>query len=121
MLRISADGKEGVAFGLYTTTGRAASFLAPTTLSRVRMALAVWPDLPMTLPMSSGLTDTEINTPIYVLTAPILEDMFGQMSKRELPEVDEWPAWLGTNPSIVTQILDHWRTVPKVSGVPSPN
>ena len=30
MLRMSADGKEGVAFGLYTTTGRAASFLAPT-------------------------------------------------------------------------------------------
>jgi UMF1 family MFS transporter len=30
MLRVSAEGKEGVAFGLYTTTGRAASFLAPT-------------------------------------------------------------------------------------------
>lgn len=30
MLRLSADGKEGVAFGLYTTTGRAVSFLAPT-------------------------------------------------------------------------------------------
>lgn len=29
MLRISAAGKEGVAFGLYTTTGRAVSFLAP--------------------------------------------------------------------------------------------
>ncbi|HTM84266.1 MAG TPA: MFS transporter, partial [Mycobacterium sp.] len=29
MLRMSAPGKEGVAFGLYTTTGRAASFLAP--------------------------------------------------------------------------------------------
>ena len=29
MMRMSADGKEGVAFGLYTTTGRAASFLAP--------------------------------------------------------------------------------------------
>ncbi|MUM28713.1 MFS transporter [Mycolicibacterium sp. CBMA 295] len=29
MLRISADGKEGVAFGLYTTTGRAVSFIAP--------------------------------------------------------------------------------------------
>jgi MFS transporter, UMF1 family len=30
MLRLAADGKEGVAFGLYTTTGRAVSFLAPT-------------------------------------------------------------------------------------------
>jgi MFS transporter, UMF1 family len=30
MLRVSAEGKEGMAFGLYTTTGRAASFLAPT-------------------------------------------------------------------------------------------
>jgi len=29
MLRMSAEGKEGVAFGLYTTTGRAASYLAP--------------------------------------------------------------------------------------------
>jgi UMF1 family MFS transporter len=29
MLRMSIEGKEGVAFGLYTTTGRAASFLAP--------------------------------------------------------------------------------------------
>ena len=29
MLRMSTDGKEGVAFGLYTTTGRAVSFLAP--------------------------------------------------------------------------------------------
>lgn len=29
MLRLSAPGKAGVAFGLYTTTGRAASFLAP--------------------------------------------------------------------------------------------
>jgi UMF1 family MFS transporter len=29
VLRMSTDGREGVAFGLYTTTGRAASFLAP--------------------------------------------------------------------------------------------
>ncbi|HVQ53039.1 MAG TPA: MFS transporter, partial [Mycobacterium sp.] len=29
MLRMSSEGKEGVAFGLYTTAGRAASFLAP--------------------------------------------------------------------------------------------
>jgi MFS-type transporter involved in bile tolerance (Atg22 family) len=29
MLRMSAEGKECVAFGRYTTTGRAASFLAP--------------------------------------------------------------------------------------------
>ena len=29
MLRMSAEGKESVAFGLYTTTGRAVSFLAP--------------------------------------------------------------------------------------------
>ena len=33
MLRMSADGKEGVAFGLYTTTGRAVSFLAPSLFS----------------------------------------------------------------------------------------
>jgi UMF1 family MFS transporter len=29
MMRMAAEGKQGVAFGLYTTTGRAASFLAP--------------------------------------------------------------------------------------------
>lgn len=33
MLRMSVDGKEGVAFGLYTTTGRAVSFLAPALIS----------------------------------------------------------------------------------------
>jgi UMF1 family MFS transporter len=33
MLRISADGREGVAFGLYTTTGRAVSYLAPVLFS----------------------------------------------------------------------------------------
>ena len=35
MLRMSVDGKEGVAFGLYTTTGRAVSFLAPSLISAV--------------------------------------------------------------------------------------
>jgi MFS transporter, UMF1 family len=30
---MSAEGKEGVAFGLFTTTGRAASFLAPWLFS----------------------------------------------------------------------------------------
>lgn len=29
LLRMSSDGKEGVAFGLYTMTGRAAAFIAP--------------------------------------------------------------------------------------------
>ncbi|MGE0215408.1 MFS transporter [Mycolicibacterium sp.] len=33
LLRMAADGKEGVTFGLYTTTGRAASFLAPWMFS----------------------------------------------------------------------------------------
>ena len=33
MLRMSTEGKEGVAFGLYTTTGRAVSFLAPWLFS----------------------------------------------------------------------------------------
>ncbi len=33
MLRMSIDGKEGVAFGLYTTTGRAVSFLAPALIA----------------------------------------------------------------------------------------
>ena len=29
LLRMTGEGKEGVAFGLYTTTGRAVAFLAP--------------------------------------------------------------------------------------------
>jgi UMF1 family MFS transporter len=33
MLHMSAEGKEGVAFGLFTTTGRAAAFLAPWLFS----------------------------------------------------------------------------------------
>jgi UMF1 family MFS transporter len=33
MMRMSTEGKEGVAFGLYTTTGRAVSFLAPLLFS----------------------------------------------------------------------------------------
>lgn len=33
MMRMSAHGKEGVAFGLYTTTGRAVSYLAPMLFS----------------------------------------------------------------------------------------
>ncbi|WP_170981343.1 MFS transporter [Mycolicibacterium sp. CR10] len=33
LLRMAPEGKEGVAFGLYTTTGRAASFLAPWLFS----------------------------------------------------------------------------------------
>ena len=33
LLRMAAEGKEGIAFGLYTTTGRAASFLAPWLFS----------------------------------------------------------------------------------------
>jgi UMF1 family MFS transporter len=33
LLRMTADGKEGVAFGLYTTTGRAVAFLAPWMFS----------------------------------------------------------------------------------------
>ncbi|MGE2835118.1 MFS transporter [Mycobacterium sp. SMC-4] len=33
MLRMSAQGKEGMAFGLYTTAGRAATFLAPWLFS----------------------------------------------------------------------------------------
>jgi MFS transporter, UMF1 family len=33
LLRMSSDGKEGVAFGLFTMTGRAVSFLAPWLFS----------------------------------------------------------------------------------------
>jgi UMF1 family MFS transporter len=33
LLRMTAHGKEGVAFGLYTTTGRAVIFLAPLMFS----------------------------------------------------------------------------------------
>ncbi|HET7739761.1 MAG TPA: MFS transporter, partial [Mycobacterium sp.] len=39
MLRLTAEGKEGVSFGLYTTTGRAASPLAPWFFA---MAIAIF-------------------------------------------------------------------------------
>lgn len=56
------------------------------------------------------------DNPLHEHTAPILADMFTQVGD-PLPEsVDDWPAWLVTDPGLMREILDHWRTVPKASG-----
>ena len=55
-------------------------------------------------------------TPLHELTTPILAEMFTQVGDPLPEDSDEWPAWLVTDPSLMRQILDHWRTVPKASG-----
>lgn len=54
--------------------------------------------------------------PLHELTAPVLAEMFAQVGDALPDDSDEWPAWLVTDPSLMRQILDHWRTVPKASG-----
>ena len=55
-------------------------------------------------------------TPLHELTTPVLAEMFTQVGDPLPEDVDDWPAWLVTDPSLMRQILDHWRTVPKASG-----
>src|SRR5690606_25509486 len=54
--------------------------------------------------------------PLHELTTPVLAEMFSQVGDPLPEDVDDWPAWLVTDPSLMRQILDHWRTVPKASG-----
>ena len=54
--------------------------------------------------------------PLHELTTPVLAEMFTQVGDPLPEDVDDWPAWLVTDPSLMRQILDHWRTVPKASG-----
>jgi hypothetical protein len=55
-------------------------------------------------------------TPLHEITTPVLAEMFTQVGDPLPEDVDDWPAWLVTDPSLMRQILDHWRTVPKASG-----
>lgn len=55
-------------------------------------------------------------TPLHELTTPVLAEMFSQVGDPLPEDSDDWPAWLITDPSLMRQILDHWRTVPKASG-----
>src|SRR3989344_715774 len=52
-----------------------ASFFMPTTRKMVRMAFAVWPERPMTFPMSSLLTESVRSTPISSTTRLILTSL----------------------------------------------
>lgn len=54
--------------------------------------------------------------PLHELTTPILAEMFSQVGNALPEDPDDWPAWLVTDPSLMRQILEHWRTVPKASG-----
>lgn len=54
--------------------------------------------------------------PLHDRMAPILAEMFSQMGD-PLPEsIDDWPAWLVTDATVLPEVLKHWRSTPKVSG-----
>ena len=63
----------------------------------------------------------EINQPVWEYTIPIIQDIVKQAGDRELPDPEDWPAWLATDMTIPTSILGHWREVPKAPGVAGSN
>lgn len=45
------------------------------------------------------------------------DDEFAGLSNHVLPrDVDDWPAWLVLNNSIIQEFIAHWRAVPLVRG-----
>ena len=59
----------------------------------------------------------KLNAPIWEYSIPIIRDIFGQVADRPLPESeDDWPVWLATNLTLPSDILGHWREVPKSPG-----
>ena len=58
----------------------------------------------------------KLNAPIWEYSIPIIADMVEQVADRPLPDPDEWPSWLATNLTIPSDVLSHWREVPKVPG-----
>jgi hypothetical protein len=71
--------------------------------------------------LSEELTEFA-RAPYYERTIPILTEMFKQLSDKPLPtDTDEWPGWLAVNSGILTEIITHWRNVPKVSGANGEN
>jgi hypothetical protein len=59
----------------------------------------------------------KLNAPIWEYSLPIIRDMVTELAGQPLPDPDEWPAWLATSISLPSDILEHWRTVPKAPGV----
>lgn len=56
-------------------------------------------------------------TPFYESTIEWVREAFSQLGSQPLPaDVDDWPAWLAADTSLPTQIITHWKTVPKASG-----
>lgn len=58
----------------------------------------------------------QLNAPIWEYSIPIIQDMVAQVASKPLPDPDEWPSWLATNLTIPSDVLNHWREVPKVPG-----
>lgn len=54
--------------------------------------------------------------PLHDRMTPILSEMFSQVGDPLPEDTDDWPAWLVTDPSVLPDILKHWRSVPKASG-----
>lgn len=54
--------------------------------------------------------------PLHEYTSQVLQEMFTQCGDALPEKIDDWPAWLVTDPTLMRTILDHWRTTPKASG-----
>ena len=63
----------------------------------------------------------KLNSPVWEYSIPIIADIVKTVGDKELPDPEEWPAWLATDIAIPTTILGHWREVPKVPGVAGSN
>ncbi len=50
-----------------------------------------------------------------VMVTGWLETVITELTDSDIPEVDEWPAWLA-NPKLPTKFLNHWQTAPFNSG-----
>lgn len=61
------------------------------------------------------------STPFYETSSQLVREIFEQLGDKPLPDdMDDWPTWLAADVTIPAQILQHWRTAPKVSGATAP-
>jgi hypothetical protein len=58
----------------------------------------------------------ELDAPIWEFSIPILADIVETVAGKPLPDPEDWPAWLATGVAIPTDVLRHWREVPKSPG-----
>ena len=68
----------------------------------------------------TGLIEEQIeklNGPIWEYSLPIVKDLVAAVGDKPLPDDEEdWPAWLATSITIPSDVLNHWREVPKAPG-----